>query len=56
METKQTDRYRIVKVWRCGVRRWLVLLGDTEVARFALKREAIDWIMKQEFHSNTEAL
>lgn len=41
-------KYRIKDVWRCGVKRWLVLLGETEVARFELKREAIAWILKQE--------
>ena len=40
--------YRIKKVWRCGVKRWLVMLDDKEVARFALKREAIAWIISQE--------
>jgi hypothetical protein len=43
-----TARYRIVDVWRCGVKRWLVMWGQTEVARFDLKREAIAWILKQE--------
>jgi hypothetical protein len=41
-------KYRIKDVWRCGVKRWLVLLGDTELARFELKREAIDWIIEKE--------
>lgn len=39
--------YRIKDVWRCGIKRWLVLLGDKEVARFELKREAIEWAMAQ---------
>lgn len=41
-------KYRVQKVWRMGYRRWLVLECEKEVARFALKRDAIDWIMKQE--------
>jgi hypothetical protein len=41
-------RYRIVKVWRCGYRRWLVYLGNTEVARFTLKRDAVAWILQEE--------
>jgi hypothetical protein len=40
--------YTIKDVWRAGVKRWLVLLGDKEVARFELKREAITWILSQE--------
>jgi hypothetical protein len=40
--------YTIKDVWHCGIKRWLVLLGDKEVARFELKREAIAWILKQE--------
>lgn len=43
-----TPRYRIVKIWRCGYRRWLVQLDGIEVARFALKREAIAWILERE--------
>ena len=40
--------YHIKDVWRCGVKRWLVMLDDKEVARFELKREAIAWIISQE--------
>lgn len=56
-----TDRYRIVKLnlsaYFSGTRRrWRVYLGELAICDFEFKRDAIAWIMKQEFHSNTEAL
>ena len=45
-------KYTIKGVWRCRVRRWLVILqgkfGPVEVARFGLKREAIAYVIAQE--------
>ncbi len=43
-------KYQIKKVYRCGVKLWLVLPkgGDIEIARFALKREAVAYILRLE--------
>jgi hypothetical protein len=45
-----TPKYVIERGWRSGVKFWFVRrVGDTiDVARFNLKREAIDWVMKEE--------
>lgn len=42
--------YTIKGVWRCGVKRWLVIQDrdPIEVARFELRREAIKWILELE--------
>jgi hypothetical protein len=41
-------KYTIKDVWRCGVKRWLVLIDDRESARFELKREAVQYVLEQE--------
>ena len=49
--------YMIKDVWRCGVKRWLVIqdYNPIEVARFELRREAVAWILKQEQREKQEA-
>lgn len=43
-------KYRIVRMQPTeGIGRWAVFIGSTQIARFELKREAVNWIMKKEF-------
>ena len=47
-------RYRIVRMRPKGLNRWAVFDGPHEIARFYLKRHAIDWIMQQEHPSSEQ--
>ncbi len=42
-------KYRIIKCWSFGKPEWRVVLGTEFIIAFALRRDAVAWIMKQEF-------